>query len=112
MSQVVDVAGRIPVRKGDWSESDGRVTISRPKFGRIGTAFAKFLRLPQEVRITLDALGTAAWTRMDGRTVSEILHELEALYPDEGRLDERLGQYLANLARAGLLRFEDASSRD
>lgn len=107
MTGVVDVAGRRPMRRGQWTAGpDGRVVVTRRKFGPIGTRFARLLRLSPDVRITLDLLGTAAWNRMDGRTTSAILAELETEFPDEGRLDERLGHYLAQLAQAGLLSFD------
>lgn len=107
---VVDVADRIPERTGEWTVEDGRVTVTKRKFGRVGTGFARLLGVSPDLRITLDALGSVAWQEMDGRTVAQVLHVLEERFPEEGRLEARLGEYLERLARTGMIRFRATST--
>jgi len=109
MSHAVDAADMVPVRQGEWHEgADGRVGVTRRKFGRFGTAMLRLARVKPDVTLKLDAMGSAAWRLMDGRTVAEMLPSLEAAFSEEGRLDERFGLYLSRLVQAGVVRLEPA----
>ncbi len=105
MSPTVDASNRVPLRQGQWTrDADGRVEVHRQKFGRFGTFLLRMVRIKPHVTLRLDAVGSAAWELMDGeRTVEDILPLLEAQFPEEGRLDERLAVYLSRLVRSGVV---------
>ncbi len=107
---IPDVSKRIVLRGDDvsWDEAeDGRVTLRRRKFGRVGTGVLKTFRVPPDLTVHLDAVGSEAWRLMDGRrTVGEVLQGLQVRFPDEENLGERLGKYLGTLVSNGLVRLE------
>lgn len=103
-----DISGH-RIHRGDveWTtEDDGRVVLRRPKSGRLGTRVLRLFKVNPVLTIRLDAIGSAAWHLMDGRTVADLLDALEAQFPEEGRLTERFGLYLQRLVQGGVVRLE------
>lgn len=96
------------IRRGgvEWVEEDGRILLRRPKFGAFGSKILRLFRVNPILTVKLDALGSAAWHLMDGRTVSAVVDELEAQFPDEGRLAERFGLYVQRLLSAGAVELK------
>lgn len=109
LSKVIDATRRIPIRQGEWRQDpDGRVVVTRKKFGRFGTFLLRLARVRPQVTLHLDAMGSVAWDLMDGhRSVADILPLLEERFPEEGRLDERLGTYLSRLVQAAVVRLDE-----
>lgn len=90
----------------DWVDEDGRILLRRPKFGAFGSKVLKLFRVNPILTVRLDAIGSAAWHLMDGRTVAEVLQDLEDRFPDEGRLAERFGLYLQRLVASKLVKLD------
>lgn len=108
MAQAADVATRVAERADvDWREDDeGRVAVTRRKFGPVGSALLRLVRIRPTLTVHLDPLGSEVWRLLDGkRTVAEVLAELQSEFPDEPDLADRLGQYLSSLASHRLVRF-------
>lgn len=108
MERIPDVAARRAVRSEGvkWSDAAGRVSLRRPKFGPFGTRVLRVLRIPPDLTVHLDALGSAAWLAMDGRTVKEVLAHLQATFPGESDLGPRLGKFVGAMVSRGLVRLE------
>lgn len=108
-ARVVNAAPLIPRHAATWTEEpDGRVAIQRKKFGRFGTFLLKLVRIQPTLTLRLDGLGSAAWKLMDGRNVESLIDGLEEQFPDEGRLTERVGAYLTELQRSGVMTLHQA----
>lgn len=99
------------IRQGEveWDEVDGRIKLRRPKFGSFGTRVLRLFRINPILTLKLDAIGTAAWHLMDGRTVNAVLDALEDQFPQEGRLAERFGLYVQRLVSMGAVQLQSAS---
>ena len=93
-----------------WHEQGDRVVITRPKFGRFGTALLRLFRVRPELTLRLDPLGSAVWRLLDGRTVGQVLAELERTHGDEPDLPQRLGRYLGTLASNRLISLSSAGT--
>ncbi len=104
-----DAASRVP-RHGvvQWHvDEQARVALRRRKFGAVGTAFLRLFRVKPDLTVRLDPLGSAVWQLIDGqRTAHEILVRLQAQFPQEGDLPQRLGQYLSTLASNGFIELD------
>jgi hypothetical protein len=108
MTHAVDARSMVPRRLAEWSKRpDGRVTVRRPKGTAAGRVVFKVLRMPTQLTVHLDPLGSDVWLLIDGkRTAADILERLRQRHPRENRLDERLGQYLSSLAANQLVRLD------
>ncbi|HHQ47540.1 MAG TPA: PqqD family protein [Acidobacteria bacterium] len=101
----VDLLGIAPIRLAAWEETEGRVTITRPRPTAGGLhGLAELLSFWMSVRrIRLDEVGSFCWKLLDGRrTVGEVAVALrerfgEAVEPAE----ERAGQFVR------VLRYQD-----
>lgn len=90
-----------------WEElADGRVAVSKKKFGPAASRLLQALRMPPTLTVKLDTVGSDVWRLMDGRSVAQILEELRRLHPEEEDLPERLGQYLSTMVSNELVRLE------
>ncbi len=104
-ARVVDVAHKVPVRHGTWSDSAGRSVLQRSRWGPVRTAMGRVVGVQPTITMALDELGSAAWQALENRTVAEALTQLEAQFPDEGRLAERFQHFISELVRRGFLTF-------
>lgn len=87
-----------PVRLADWTESQARVTIIRPKSLRPGLFgwIDLLLYLLSAKRIRLDAFGSFAWLQLNGeRSVGEVGALLRSEFGDAVEpVEERLGHLI------------------
>lgn len=88
------------------TNADGRVSVRRPKFGRGGTAVLRAFRLPTEFTVHLDALGSATWELLPGRTVAQVRVALQEKFPHETDIGSRLGKFLGAMLSRGFIRLE------
>ena len=99
-----------PVRTADWKEVGGRVVLDRPQPTATGLdgLWKKLLFQMGPRRIRLDALGTYAWKRFDGKpTVQEVASELREQFGESSEpAEERLGRFVRHLRRGGLLQYD------
>lgn len=108
MTRAADVATRVAERADvAWEEDpEGRVVVRRRKFGPVGSAVLRLVRIQPTLTVRLDAMGSEVWRLLDGtRTVAAVLAELQSEFPGEPDLADRLGQYLSSLAGNRLIRF-------
>jgi len=105
----VNLLGIAPVRLAAWEESEGRVTVTRPR-PMVGglRGLAELLSFWMSVRrIRLDEVGSFCWMLLDGqRTVGQVAAALrerfgEAVDPAE----ERVGQFVRVLRYQGMLGY-------
>ncbi len=83
---------------------DGRVVLSRRRFGPVRALLGKPFGVAAHKRVTLDPLAAAAWDAMDGkRTVGEIRDLLAASHPEEPDINVRLGRLVSLLASHGFV---------
>ena len=105
----MDLLELAPVRTADWRDVDGRVVVERPPTPSHGwRRFVDTLFFLTGVeRIRLDALGSAAWRRLDGEaTVGEVCAGLRAEFEAGCEpVEERLGMFLATLRRGKLIAY-------
>jgi len=105
----VDLLGIAPVRLAAWEESEGRVTVTRPRPVEGGLrGLAELFSFWMSVRrIRLDEMGSFCWRLFDGRrtvgAVAAALHERfgEAVEP----AGERVGQLVRVLRYQGMLAY-------
>jgi len=105
----VDLLDIAPVRLAAWDESEGRVTITRPRPTTRGLrGIAELISFWLSVRrIRLDEVGSFCWKLLDGRrTVGQVAESLrerfgEAVAPAE----ERAGQFVRVLRYQGMLGY-------
>jgi hypothetical protein len=99
----------IPLRQHDFEQHpDGLVTVLVPKFtSPLSRRFLVPLLKKPDIRMHLDAVGSAVWTACDGSTS---LHQLAEMVrsrfggtPDEAR--ERVQRFLLSLRREGSITF-------
>lgn len=99
----------IPVRQHDFEQhADGLVTILVPKFtGRLARRFVMPLLAKPNIRMHLDAVGSAVWAACDGRTtVAQLIGLAHARFG--GGADEtaqRVALFLRSLSREGSVTF-------
>ena len=79
------------------------VAVEKRKFGTAASKLLGAFKIPPTITIKLDAIGSDVWRLLDGRTVGEILQELQRRYPDEDDLPARLGQYLSTMVSNELI---------
>ncbi len=98
-----------PVRTAEWKEVGDRVVVERPRPTGSGIRglwkrASYHLAAP---RIRLDACGTFAWKRFDGRlTVREVAGELRERFGESAEpAEERLGEFVRLLWHGGLLSY-------
>lgn len=98
-----------PVRVADWIEDGGRITLLRPRYPASGLkGLLKRISWSMSAsRIRLDAIGSAAWLRMDGSaTVGRIAGELREEFGEEAEpSEERVGTFVRQLRKEGLLGY-------
>jgi coenzyme PQQ synthesis protein D (PqqD) len=89
--------------------ADGLVTVLVPKFrNRFAVRWLVPLLARPEVAVRLDAEGSFVWDRCDGgTTVQAIAGELYGrLGGDEAAVEDRVGRFVENLARASLVTLD------
>ncbi len=99
-----------PQRNLRWETGEnGRVTLIVPKFKNkyLVRWFVPLLAKPN-IKVKLDALGSFVWSRCDGRTsVEQIGHEMAETFGEPlEELYERIGQFLAKLAKDKFVQLE------
>jgi hypothetical protein len=102
-------AAAIPLRQHDFEEHpDGLVTVLVPKFtGRFARRFVMPMLKRPDIRMHLDAVGSAIWLACDGNTS---VAQLAALVGGRFGLEpapagERVALFLRQLSREGSLTF-------
>jgi len=101
--------GLTPQRAARWSEVASRVVIERPR--PTGRGFEALLKRARYLwtarRLRLDALGSSAWRRVDGRlTVAQIAETLRGEFGETAEpVEERVALFLSFLHREELLVF-------
>ena len=96
-----------PSRNLEWEEGEGGlVVLLVPKFRNhyIVKWFVPMLAKPN-IRVKLDALGSAVWTQCDGKTTVGEMGEAMVKEFDESldSIFERIGKFIQRLARDGFL---------
>ncbi|MFH0893498.1 MAG: PqqD family protein [Bacteroidota bacterium] len=98
-----------PVRRSDFEEKEGIITLLMPRFSnaRINNLLTK--RRGPVIRITLDETGSDAWKRMDGNlTVGEIAKQMrENTDKNLEQAEERLTKYLFHLYQNQFITFKE-----
>jgi hypothetical protein len=98
-----------PVRLASWQEKDGRVVLERPRpSGRgVGAWWDRVSHALSARRIRLDAVGSFAWKRLDGRSsVAQVARELRQEFGDDVEpAEERLGLLVRQLRGEGFLAY-------
>ncbi|HTT68208.1 MAG TPA: PqqD family protein [Gemmatimonadales bacterium] len=89
--------------------ADGLVTVLAPKFrSRLALQWLAPLLARPEVAVRLDSEGSFVWDRCDGGTtvqaIAEALHR--RLAGDEDAVGDRVGRFVEQLARAGLVTMD------
>lgn len=91
-----------PVRRAEWEETEGHVTLLVPRFGRNSLArwFERQTRT-RPFKVHLDDVGTFVWRRCDGETrVAEIADGLREEFGERIEpAEDRLVRFLTNLVR-------------
>lgn len=101
-----DIANQRIWRKDVPWRDEGVVIITKQRGGRISRGLLRMLGMKTTMEVRLDAVGSAVWRALDGRTAQEILGELEDAFPNESQLNERMGRYLGALVGHGLVTVE------
>lgn len=91
-----------PVRRAEWTERDGRVTLFVPRLGRgrLARRVESWLRFtPYEVH--LDDVGSSVWHACDGDTpVHDMATRLRERFGDQVEpTEDRLVEFLRGLLR-------------
>lgn len=98
-----------PVRLADWTDSQGRVVIVRPRSLRPGLFgwIDLLLYLLSAKRIRLDAFGSFAWLQLNGeRSVGEVVGLLRSEFGDEVEpAEERVGHLIRVFRREGFVAY-------
>jgi hypothetical protein len=94
----------------DWTDDDGKVVLLiRHDMGtNWKTRFLRlFVSLPEDRRVSLDAIGSDVWHLIDGKnTLGQIAKELAVKYKLSSREAElSLQQYFKELGRRGYIGF-------
>ncbi len=103
-----------PFRAAEWSEKEGRVVVVRPRPARGLRAFGEWLSWCLSSRhLRLDEIGTFAWLGFDGqRRVGEVASSMRREFGDRIEpAEERLGHFVRQLRREGLLGYPEVDSR-
>lgn len=106
----VSIMDVVPSRRdgiSTYTNEDGKVTlgIQRFKSGWINKYFMP-KRISSEIKVPLDRYGSVVWTFINGKlTVSEIINQVEEIFPQEEHLDERIVTYLYHLKKDKLIDF-------
>jgi len=105
----VDLLGIAPVRLAAWEESEGRVTVTRPRPVTRGLrGFADLFSYWMSVRrIRLDEIGSFCWKLLDGRrTVGEVAVAARERFGETvDPAEERVGQFVRVLRYQGMLGY-------
>ena len=105
----VDLLRIAPVRLAAWEESDGRVTVTRPRPVTGGLrGLAEWFSFWMSVRrIRLDEVGSFCWKLLDGRrTVGEVAAALRERFGETvDPAEERVGQFVRVLRYQGMLGY-------
>ncbi len=107
--RIPDVSARIAQRADvPWTVlADGRVQVTKSKFGPAGSKLLKAFKVPPTLTVKLDVLGSELWQLMDGKhTVAELLASLQKTHPDESELPARLGKFLSTMVSNDLVKLE------
>ena len=102
-------AAAIPVRQHDFEQHpDGLVTVLVPKFtGTLSTRLLMPLLAKPNIRMHLDAVGSAVWMACDGRTtvaqLAGVVRDRFGSTAEEAR--ERVERFVRSLAREGSVSF-------
>ncbi len=99
----------IPMRRLPSSLKDGAVYVIKPKLkSRPGGWFLRRLHKPNEIKVKLDPMGTAAWKRCDGsNTVQDIANSLRKEFgQDIEPAEERLAALLEIMESNGLISYK------
>lgn len=94
----------------DWTEEEGKVVLLiRHDMGKNWKTrlLRLFVSLPEDRRVSLDAIGSDVWQMIDGNnTLGQIAKELAKKYKLSGREAElSLQQYFKELGRRGYIGF-------
>lgn len=109
MERIADVASRRAKPGAGVTATlgtDGRVALRKPKFGPAGTRVLRWFRVAPDLTVHLDALGSAAWSLLEGRTLGQVRKELEAQFPGERDIGARLGKFVGTMVSRGLVTLE------
>jgi hypothetical protein len=107
----VNLLNLAPVRIADWKEIERRVVVERPRprsGGLRGLGYRVAYVLSAR-RLRLDEIGSFAWRHLDGvATVGEIARQMrEELGERVEPAEERLGLFIRQLRREGLVAYPD-----
>lgn len=109
------ILGCVPVPLVEHQDSgDGKVILLVPRFRAWpGTLLMRWLRSPR-FRTRLDAFGSFAWSRCDGRaTVEQIAAQLPERFPDRAeQARERTAAFFRALAVNGLVELRRRAATD
>lgn len=97
MTETIPDVSRFVAHRGvdDWSESGGKVTVRRRRFGPVRGAILRLFGIPPVFTVHLDPLGSEVWLLLDGvRTVADVRAALQQTHPGEEDLGARLGKFL------------------
>lgn len=86
---------------------DGKVSLGIPRF-KSGWMNKYFMpkRVSPEIKVPLDQYGSEVWKLIDGnRTIENIILEVQEVFPEEHKLDERVLTYLYRLKHDKLVDF-------
>lgn len=82
---------------------DGRVEVTRRKFGTTGSTMLKAFKVSPDLVVRLDSIGSDAWELLDGKRDLGAVHDLlKQEHPDIEDLPERLGKFVSMLVSNGL----------
>ncbi|MES2154628.1 MAG: PqqD family protein [bacterium] len=88
----------------EWKEEAGRVVVLKKRKGTIRPRLLRIFGVPPMLRVNLDPLGSEVWRLIDGaRTVAAIKAALEAKFPDESQMAQRLGHFFGIMVSKGLV---------
>lgn len=106
MERIPDVSRSVPRRADvEWREElNGRVTVVRERYGPVRRRVLGVFGIPPTLTVHLDPLGSEAWRLIDGkRTAGDIRAQLQAKFPAETDLAQRLGKFLGAMVSRGFV---------
>jgi hypothetical protein len=99
-----------PLRQAGWRDEDGVVMLTRrhPRQRGQRGLLARVDHWLATPRLKLDAIGSFAWRRFDGRTsVGEVVQAVRKEFGEPAEpVEERLGSFVRLLRREGLVKYE------
>ena len=106
-SEGIDWLGVVPVRAAEWSETDGRIVIERPRPTERGLRrlFGWLSYYSAARRLRLDDLGAFVWDRIDGATTLGAIAEFlrDEFGESVGTAEERVIVFVKMLYRERLV---------